>query len=134
MTEIKSQIRVLVVDDDEDQLVLVQRTLKRHGFEVFTYHSSLGVSNQVRTTTPDLVLLDVNIPALSGDKVLALARNQARTTTRFILYSSADESRLRSLALTSGADGYLSKSVQGEALAKKLTSLYHNGRQTAVGA
>jgi DNA-binding response OmpR family regulator len=134
VTEIKSPIRVLVVDDDEDQLVLVERTLKRHGFAVFTYHSSLGVSNQVRTTTPDLVLLDVNIPALSGDKVLGLARNQARNTTRFILYSSADESRLRSLALTSGADGYLSKSVTGEALAKRLTTLYWNGRQTAVGA
>jgi DNA-binding NarL/FixJ family response regulator len=66
--------------------------------------------------------------------VLGLARNQARSTTRFILYSSSDESRLRSLALSSGADGYLSKSVQGEALAKKLTSLYWNGRQTAVGA
>ena len=120
MSESENKIRVLVVDDDVDQLMLLERTLNAYGFEVRTHRSSLGVSNLVRNANPDLVLLDVNIPALSGDKVLALARNQAPTTTRFILYSASDESKLRSLALASGADGYISKSVQGEELAQRL--------------
>jgi len=122
MSESENKIRVLVVDDDVDQLMLLERTLNAYGFEVRTHRSSLGVSNLVRNANPDLVLLDVNIPALSGDKVLALARNQAPTTTRFILYSASDESKLRSLALASGADGYISKSVQGEELAQRLRS------------
>jgi DNA-binding NarL/FixJ family response regulator len=88
----------------------------------------------VRTVMPDLVLLDVNIPALSGDKVLALARNQAPSTTRFILYSASDEARLRSLSLASGADGYISKSVQGESLARKLISIYKKSRLPAASA
>jgi two-component system OmpR family response regulator len=127
------KIRVLVVDDDFDQLMMLERSLSAHGFEVRVHRSSLGVSNLVRTTEPDLVLLDVNIPALSGDKVLGLARHQAPSTTRFILYSAADESNLRSLALASGADGYLCKSVQGEALVRKLLSVYKKSRLPAAG-
>ena len=129
MSESENKIRVLVVDDDVDQLMLLERTLNAYGFEVRTHRSSLGVSNLVRNANPDLVLLDVNIPALSGDKVLALARNQApNTSTRFILYSASDESKLRALALSSGADSYISKSVQGEALARKLISIYKKSK------
>jgi two-component system OmpR family response regulator len=124
----ETKIRVLVVDDDQDQLVLAERSLSSYGFDVRTHRSSLGVSNLVRSVAPDLVLLDVNIPALSGDKVLSLARAQAPLGTKFILYSASDESKLRSLALSSGADGYISKSVQGADLAKKLTDLYKRGR------
>ena len=129
MTEKK--IRVLVVDDDTEQLSLLERMLGAYGFEVKTHRSSLGVSNLVRTTQPDLVLLDVNIPALTGDRVLTLARQQALPSTKFILYSASDESKLRSLAATSGADGYITKSVQGEELAKKLTNFYNKSRPPA---
>lgn len=120
----ETKIRVLIVDDDQDQLSLVERTLSAFGFDVRTHRSSLGVSNLVRTTQPDLVLLDVNIPALSGDKVLTLARGQAPKGTKFILYSASDESQLRARARASGADGYICKSVQGEELAQRLEALH----------
>ena len=100
----ETKIRVLIVDDDPDQLALTERSLSSYNFEVRTHRSSLGVSNLVRTTAPDLVLLDVNIPALSGDKVLALA---------------------------AGADGYLSKSTQGADLARKLERLHKRPRAAA---
>jgi DNA-binding response OmpR family regulator len=129
MAEEAPKIRVLVVDDDVDMLELVRRTLTAQGFEVHTHTSALGVSNLVRNTEPHLVLLDVHFPALKGDKVVALARQYAPPSTQFILYSAADESRLRSLALASGADGYLSKSVQGEELARKLLAMRERARR-----
>jgi DNA-binding response OmpR family regulator len=122
------KVRVLVVDDDPDQLELIRRTLSSHGFEVQTHHSALGVSNLVRNGEPDLVLLDVNFPALKGDQVVSLARRYAPRNTKFILYSASDESRLRALALASGADGYLSKSVQGAELIQKLTAFRAQSR------
>jgi DNA-binding response OmpR family regulator len=124
--------RILVVDDDPDQLDLVRRTLVPHGIEVQTHNSALGVSNLVRNGEPDLVLLDVNFPALKGDQVVGLARRYAPQGTQFILYSAADESKLRSLALASGADGYLCKSVQGAELVQKLTALRKKSRPIAV--
>ncbi|QSQ11290.1 response regulator [Myxococcus landrumensis] len=132
MSEMK--IRVLVVDDDQDQLTLAERSLSAYGFDVRTHRSSLGVSNLVRSTMPDLVLLDVNIPALTGDKVLTLARGQAPAGTLFVLFSASDESTLRQLAKASGADGYITKSTQGEDLAKKLHAIHAKARGTLASS
>jgi DNA-binding response OmpR family regulator len=128
-----AKLRVLVVDDDPDLLDLVARSLSAHGIDVETHTSALGVSNRIRDTVPDVVLIDVNFPALKGDKVVSLARHSA-PATKFILYSASDEARLRSLAIASGADGYLSKSVQGAELARKIVSFRQQPRPTPVPA
>lgn len=124
----EAKIRVLVVDDDPAQLLLAERSLQASGFEVQTHPTAFGVSNLVRTTAPDLVLLDVNIPALSGDRVLALARARAPRDTQFILYSAEDEGKLRLLALESGADGYISKDIWGLDLGKRLLEIHQRRR------
>jgi DNA-binding response OmpR family regulator len=128
----EGKLRVLVVDDDPDLLDLVARSLRAHGIEVETHLSALGVHTRIRDTVPDIVLIDVNFPSLKGDKVVSLARAQAPAGTRFILYSASDEAQLRSLAKASGADGYLSKSVQGEELARKIESFRHRPRPAPV--
>ena len=124
---VEVRARVLVVDDDPAQLALVRRTLTPH-FDVRTHDSALGVTNLVRQAEPDLVLLDVHFPALKGNQVVGLARRHAPRSTQFILYSSVDETRLRSLALASGADGYLCKSVQGVELIQRLTAFRARSR------
>lgn len=129
-----AKLRVLVVDDDPDLLDLVARSLSAHDIEVETHTSALGVSNRIRDIVPDVVLIDVNFPALKGDKVVSLARQNAPMSTKFILYSASDEARLRSLAIASGADGYLSKSVQGAELARKIVSFRQQPRPTPVPA
>jgi DNA-binding response OmpR family regulator len=128
----EGKLRVLVVDDDPDLLDLVARSLRTHGIEVETHLSALGVPSRIREAMPDVVLIDVNFPSLKGDKVVSLARSQAPAGTRFILYSASDEAQLRSLATASGADGYLSKSVQGEELARKIESFRHKPRPSPV--
>src|SRR4051812_31728922 len=128
----EGQLRVLVVDDDPDLLDLVARSLRAHGIEVETHLSALGVHTRIRDTVPDVVLIDVNFPSLKGDKVVSLARAQAPAGTRFILYSASDEAQLSSLAKASGADGYLSKSVQGEELARKIKSFRQKPRPAPV--
>jgi two-component system OmpR family response regulator len=128
----EGKLRVLVVDDDPDLLDLVARSLRVHGIEVETHLSALGVHTRIRDSVPDVVLIDVNFPSLKGDKVVALARSQAPAGTRFVLYSASDEAQLRALAKASGADGYLSKSVQGEELARKIESFRHKPRPAPV--
>ncbi|RYZ33606.1 MAG: response regulator, partial [Myxococcaceae bacterium] len=51
----------------------------------------------------------------------------------FILYSASDEAKLRSLAIASGADGYISKSVQGADLAQKLNAMRLKPRTATPG-
>jgi DNA-binding response OmpR family regulator len=121
----EGKLKLLVVDDDPLVLELVERSLSRYGFDIVTTKAALGVANMVRTHTPDIVLVDVNIPALSGDRILTVARQFAGPETMFLLYSSMDESKLRELVRSSGADGYIPKSVSGPELALKLSGMHH---------
>ena len=117
------KIRILIVDDNQQQLDLTSRQLKSFGFDVATSAGSFGVSNLVRSFAPDVVLLDVEIPALSGDRLLAIARRYAVPGTRFVLFSACDESRLRALAIETQADGWISKSETAEELVTRLRKL-----------
>lgn len=113
-------LRVLVVDDDNTQLELVERTLKADGIDVMTCSSPIGVTNQIVSFNPRIVLLDVNIPALSGDRLIGISRKWSPEGTLFVLYSASDESRLRGLSREVGADGWISKSVTGQELTARL--------------
>lgn len=116
----KEPLRVLVVDDDNTQLELVERTLKADGIEVMTCSSPIGVTNQIVSFNPRIVLVDVNIPALSGDRLIGISRKWAPAGTLFVLYSASDEGRLRGLSREVGADGWISKSVTGSELTARL--------------
>lgn len=120
------RIRVLVVDDDPMYLDLVERNLPTVAFEVTRSDTTLGVSNLIRKVRPAVVLLDVNVPALSGDSVLSLARRHAPSSTKFVLFSSSDEATLRRLAKQCGADAYFSKSKIGPQLADMLEAIVNS--------
>lgn len=110
----------MIVDDDASQLELLDRSLRSQGFEVLTCSSPIGVTNLICSFEPHVVLMDVNIPALSGDRLLSICRKWAPPETCFVLFSSWDESKLRSLAREVEADGWLSKSVTGLHLGAKV--------------
>lgn len=124
-------IRVLVVDDDKDQTELTGRYLRGSGFVVEVTNGAFGVSNLVRNFAPDVVLLDVEIPALSGDRLLTLARREAPLSTKFVLFSAWDEGRLRKLARESNAHGYVPKDRGLESLVQTLKRLC--GHSAAAG-
>jgi two-component system, OmpR family, response regulator len=115
--------KILCVDDDGDQLDLVSRILRVHGFEVMTCASPIGVSNVVRSFRPDIVLVDVNMPALSGDRTIEVVRRLVHGRAKFVLYSACDETTLRGLARQVEADGWISKSVTGLDLVNRLNGL-----------
>ncbi len=112
-------LRVLVVDDDETQLEMVSRFLSGE-FEVQTSSSPIGVSNLVREFRPDVILVDVNIPALSGDRIVSLVRRNTQSKARLVLFSSSDVDHLRQLADSVSADGWIQKGLGPTELADRL--------------
>jgi DNA-binding response OmpR family regulator len=111
--------RVLIVDDDPLQLSLVGRTLRGEGFRTMSTDSALGVTNTVRTFQPHLVLLDVRIPELPGDRLVPILRRSSPNTL-LILYSACDTDQLRKITAQVAADGWISKSDEVGRLGKKL--------------
>ena len=102
--------RVLIVDDDHAHLETTSALLEEEGYDVLLQAGPFGATERIMLTRPDLVLLDVNMPALSGQALFPLLR--AREQTRgvpVVLFSSNDEEVLRTTAQRLGAAGWVCK-------------------------
>lgn len=102
--------RILIVDDDPAHLLSTKGILEAEGYEVFTHELGFGSTNAIAELKPDLVLLDVNMPGLPGDRLAEVYRANSRTrSARVMLYSSNDEDLLRTTARRLQLDGYICK-------------------------
>ena len=108
MTERKRTF--LVVDDDLVALEVARERLERAGFEVVTRESALGTSVFIMKEKPDFVLLDVNMPGLTGDALAKLLTGRG-PQSRVILHSCSDPRRLATLARQCGAAGVIEKTA-----------------------
>jgi two-component system OmpR family response regulator len=102
--------KVLVVDDDEMHLYTTKGLLQSEFIDVSTHRNWPGTTNRVREYQPDLVLLDINMPGLSGDKLAELIKPYCDSTqTPIVFHSSNDEDSMRKLVETHGVRGYICK-------------------------
>ncbi len=107
--------RILMIDDDEAHIFSTKGILEAAGYEVVVHNSPLGSTNVVKQTTPDAILLDVNMPGLPGDKLTRILRSNPMTrSTPIILYSSNDEDSLRQTVRDQELGGYICKGDPSE--------------------
>ncbi len=101
-------MRVLVVDDDRELLELVQRALIRDGQEVDTATSGEEALQRIDQRSPDILVLDLGLPDLSGEELCNRLRAEESPLAILILTAqNAVASRVR--CLDAGADDYLTK-------------------------
>jgi CheY-like chemotaxis protein len=102
--------KILIVDDDELHLYTTRELLQEERFEVFTHKNGFGVTHLVNMLQPDLVLLDVHMPGLSGDQLASLLRaDSGAANVPVVFHSSNDEDSLRESVSLYGAKGYICK-------------------------
>ena len=70
-----SRPRILVVDDDAPILVLMKNLLREFGFEPVIAASGQEAIDEAKKARPDLVLIDRNMPGMSGDEVVRVLRS-----------------------------------------------------------
>jgi DNA-binding response OmpR family regulator len=102
--------KLLLVDDDAEFGSLTARRLQRLGFDVDFHHGAFGAAVIAGRGDYDLILLDVDMPGLSGPGLLEVVRRiSSSAALRVVFFSSGDG--LAELAQKHGANGYLSKSA-----------------------
>lgn len=112
----QTQPTILVIDDSEIVLEMTRFTLESAGYRVLTRDRAQGSIVAILHEQPDLVLLDVNMPSMSGESIAEiLARSAPARGTLIVLYSSLPENALRMKTVATGAHGFIQKtSVQAE--------------------
>ena len=120
----KSGARILVVDDEIEILRALQRSLTAHGFDVLTASTGEEALEFIAHYRPDLMLLDLGLPGMSGLEVCKRVR--AQSNLPIIVLSVKDTERDKVLALDLGADDYVSKPFgMNEVLARIRVALRH---------
>ena len=103
---------ILIVDDDPVVLEMAKDYLEDKGYEVHTFDRGLGTSNEIARVKANLLILDIDMPALKGDKICEIIRSEGFFPgLKILLYSVKDEDELGSIARDQGADDFLKKST-----------------------
>jgi two-component system phosphate regulon response regulator PhoB len=125
--------RILVVEDERDIAALIGYHLTREGYRVRTAEGGNEALEAVAAERPDLILLDVMLPGLSGYDVLAQLRRRSDLLDLpvIILTARRDESdRIKGLEL--GADDYLTKPFSPRELVLRVGAVLRRAQAPAV--
>ena len=127
--------RILVVDDEPDIAAVIAYNLARSHYRVSTATSGAEALNAAVREKPDLIVLDVMLPEMSGYEILEKlrARSDTRDTGVILLTARTEENdRLKGLSL--GADDYLSKPFSPKELVLRVEAVLRRLNATPVSA
>jgi two-component system cell cycle response regulator DivK len=104
--------RILIVEDNPVSLTLLKQLLKAHGYEVLGTPEGLQALDLAREEQPDLILMDIRLPDISGLEVTRLLKQDGRTKTIPIIAVTALVSpEYERKGLESGCDAYIPKPI-----------------------
>src|ERR1700687_1497807 len=116
--------RVLIVEDDKDIVELVRYNLEKEGYQVAAASDGLAALAHVKKSAPDLVILDLMLPKLSGLEVCREVRRDVNLNRLPILMLTArGEEADRVVGLEIGADDYVTKPFSPRELVARVKAL-----------
>jgi DNA-binding response OmpR family regulator len=114
-------VKILVVDDDLELSGLIGYALRQAGYMVVEAGDGIAALDVFERESPALVILDVNLPRLSGLEVCRKIRAASRVPVMMLTVKSAEEDQVQALDL--GADDYLTKPFSPRTLLARVRAL-----------
>src|ERR1700726_370190 len=124
-------MKMLVADDDRDLRELIGFTLTQAGYLVVKAGDGPGALRMFETETPDLVVLDINMPGASGFQVCEAIRKRSRVPVIMLTVRGEEEDLVRALGL--GADDYLTKPFSPRTLLARIKALLRRAGMDSPG-
>lgn len=114
-------LQILIVEDDDDTAEVVCTLLEDAGYNTVAVDRGETALNEIAAMSPDLVLLDINLPDMNGIEVLRTVRSHSFLP--MIILSGYGKDRDRVAALEAGADDYMAKPFSPEELIARVRAL-----------
>ena len=121
---------VLVVEDELKIRELVRRYLEREALSVLTTGSGAEALTMLETQDVDLIVLDLNLPDVSGETVAAEVRSRSAIPILMLTAKSTEADRIRGLEL--GADDYLTKPFSPRELVLRVQAVLRRSQTSAT--
>lgn len=131
--EERKRRRVLVVEDEDNIAIALDYIMTREGYDHDRIASGAGALERIRDTHPDLVLLDVMLPEVSGYEICQGVRLDPTLSDVKILMMTAQGSAIgKKKGLALGADGFIAKPFELGALREEVRRLLEAPRTEGV--
>jgi CheY-like chemotaxis protein len=115
---------ILVVDDDTSFRLLVRKMLEPLGYRISEAKNALDVYH---VSKPDLVILDIQMPGISGHKVLASVKEDASFRAPVLVVTANSDPAQMQTSLAEGADGFMTKPLNKDTFLAKVAELLAAG-------
>lgn len=121
--------RILVVDDEERMVRFIRLNLEHDGFQVVEAFRGAQAIDKLRSSLPDLILLDVMLPDIDGFEVLRMIREISSVPVIMLTAKGEEDDRVRGLEL--GADDYITKPFSPRELVSRVRAVLRRTESTA---
>lgn len=116
--------KILVIDDHSETLRLITLVLERHGFIVSTATNGQAGIQRALTILPDLILLDIMMPMMSGIDVCRALRAEKRLDNiPIVMFSARSQIEDKNDAYAAGADEYIVKPTRPQELIERVQAI-----------
>lgn len=122
------QLRVLIVEDDEDINLILCRYMEREGYRVASAYSGTEAKLLLSMDSFDIILLDLMIPGLSGEELITEVRKNNQTPILVISAKGMLEDKVK--VLRKGADDYMTKPFEREEVLARVEALIRRSQMT----
>jgi len=121
MTQPEVKGTILYVEDNPDNRMLVKRILTAENYKLLEATNAVQAINLLETTTPDLILMDINMPDMDGYTLTTRIRSMPGLERVPILALTANVMRGdKEKTLEAGCDGYIQKPLDVDQLIKEI--------------
>ncbi|NIO16112.1 MAG: response regulator [Deltaproteobacteria bacterium] len=123
----KSKGRVFILDDDELIVTMIARSLKKSGFQVQSETTTENIIDKIAESYPDVILLDISLPGLSGMEILEKIHEKG-IDTQVVMLTADDTAETAIKAMKLGAADYLTKPFNMEEMTIILNKIIEKER------
>ncbi len=127
-------VRILVIEDEQDLAALLEYNLRAEGYDVEVARSGAAGIARFQASRPDLVLLDLMLPDISGSDVARIIRKDTAARVPLIMVTARSEEADRVNGLELGADDYVAKPFSVKELLLRVKNVLRRSAGSEIGA
>ncbi|MCB0737377.1 MAG: response regulator transcription factor [Bacteroidetes bacterium] len=119
-----NNVKVLIVDDEEDILEILDYNLTKEGFKVFKARNGRSALEIAKKEVPEIVLLDVMMPEMDGIQACQEIRKIPKLSQAYVIFLTARIEEYSEIAgFSAGADDYITKPIKPGALISRINTV-----------
>ncbi|WP_234540861.1 response regulator transcription factor [Paenibacillus pseudetheri] len=124
-------VKILVVDDEENILQVIKAYLEKNKYIVYEADTGRGAIHLFETLKPDLIVLDLMLPDMTGEEVCRMVRKSSNVPILMLTAKSSEDDMVNGLMI--GADDYITKPFSPRELLARVISLLRRTIQPQLG-